>query len=330
MSRRSPSPYGSASFDSSSELVATEPAEDPLLAGLPQPRRILVAGASGFVGRQLVARLLARGHRVRALSRSPHPELARERMEWRRADVTEPESLRGAAEGQDAVVHLVGIAEERAGSTFHRVHVAGTRNLLAEAHRAGVGRFIFMSVAGARSDGSPFFRTKHEAEREVADSGLPYVILRPSIIYGPGDQFTTGLALLLRRLPVFPVLGAGGLRLQPVAVEDVTDALAQAVERSDLEAGVYELAGPERLKLIKIVRVVARTLELRRPIVQLPGALAAPALRIVAWLGLPAPLSPRQLEMFREASLFTRTDNALRTVFRVEPLPFRDAVGDYL
>lgn len=330
MSRGSETPYGSSGSVVPSGTLATKPAEDPLLAGLERPRRILVAGASGFLGRHLVARLVGRGHTVRGLARSPDPALVRERVEWHPGDLTRPETLVGAADGQEVVVHLVGIGQERAGETFRGVHVVGTGNLVAEARRAGAERFIFVSVAGARPGGSPFFRTKYEAEKRVAGSGLSYVIFRPSIVYGPGDQFTTALALLLRRLPVFPVLAVGSLRLQPVAVEDVADALAQAAERSDLQDEIYELAGPERLKFTKIVRTVARTLDLHRPIVQFPRFLARPALRVVGWLDLPAPLSPQQLDMFREASLFTRKDNALRAVFQLEPLPFRVAVADYL
>lgn len=330
MPRGSASTYGSSRYSASTEAVATKPAEDPLLAGLPRPRAVLVAGASGFVGRHLVSRLVSRGHRVRALGRSPRAPGAPGGVEWYRADLTEPDSLRGAAEGQEVVVHLVGVVGVREAEEFRRVHVEGTRNLLAEARRAGVERFIFVSAAGARPEGSAFFRTKYEAEREVIGSGLAHVIFRPSVIYGPGDRFTSGLVALLRRLPVFPVPGVGSLCLQPVAVEDATDALAQAVERSDLEGGVYELAGPERLEFTKIVRIVARRLGLRRPIVQLPGFLAGPALRAAIWLGLPAPVSPDEIGMLREASLFSRADNALRTVFRVEPLPFRDAISDYL
>lgn len=330
MSRGYESPYARTSSGASTETLEPQPAEDPLLAGLSQPRRFLVAGASGFVGRHVVSRLVSRGHRVRALARSPPPDPAHPRVEWVRADLTDPDSLRGAANEQDGVIHLVGIAHERGGQTFRDVHVAGTRNLLDEAARAGVERFIFMSTVGARSGGSAFFRTKYEAERAVSAASPGWVIFRPSIVYGPGDRFTTALATLLRRLPLFPVLGVGSLRLQPVAVEDVTDAVAQAAEREDLEGGPYELAGPERLKFTRIVRIVARTLGLRRPVVQLPGALAGPAMRLAGRLGLPEPLSPEQLEMFREASLFSKRDNALRTVFRLEPLLFRDALADYL
>lgn len=312
------------------ESVLTEAEVDPLLAGPARPSRVLVTGARGFVGRHAVSRLLSRGHRVRGLSRSPPSPGPSDRLEWWKGDVTDPRTIRGVAEGREAVLHLVGIAQARDATTFHRVHVEGTRNVLEEAARAGVERFVYVSAAGARPGGSPFFRSKHEAEWEVMRSGRRHVIFRPSVVYGPGDHFTTALASLLRRLPVFPVLTVGSLRLQPVAVEDVADALVQAVERPDIEDGVYELVGPEQLKFSKIVRVVARALDLRRPVVQLPRILAGPALWLAGRLGLPLPLSPEQLDMLREASLLSRGDNALRTVFRVEPLPFRDAVVDYL
>jgi NADH dehydrogenase len=187
-----------------------------------------------------------------------------------------------------------------------------------------------MSSVGARAAGSPFFRTKHAAEEAVRGSSLEHIILRPSVIYGPGDRFTTAIALLLRRLPVYPVLSVGRLRLQPVAIEDVADALAQTVSRQDLTSGTYELAGPERLKFSKIVRIVARALGLRRPVIQLPKAVSSPALWLVSRFDLPTPISAEQLELFRASSVLSRADNPLRTVFRIEPLPFRDAVTDYL
>ncbi|MFQ5679235.1 MAG: complex I NDUFA9 subunit family protein [Gemmatimonadota bacterium] len=330
MSQGPPPPLQEPTTSSPGPELATEPAPDPFLTEFPRPQRVIVAGATGFMGRHVVARLAARGHAVRALCRTPDPERVPHVAEWWPADVTAPEEVAGAAAEQDVVLHLVGVREGREVTAFRRVHVDGTRTLVEEAVRAGVRRFIYVSVAGARPDGSVFFRTKWEGEGEVVRSGLEYLIFRPSIVYGPGDKFTSALAILLKRLPVFPVLGVGSMRLQPVAVEDVTDALVQAVERPDMGDAVYELAGPEQLKLTKIVRLVARALGLRRPIVQLPRPLAAPALWAVNRLGLPAPLTPAQLDMLCEASLLTKADNALRTVFRVEPMPFRVAVVDYL
>lgn len=324
------SPFHEPLSASSGSAVATEPAQDALLTQIPRPRSVLVVGATGFLGRHAVARLVARNHRVRALCRTPDPRSLPCGVDWWPADITHPRDVAGAASEQDVVLHLVGTPDEKSGVGFRELHVEGTRNLLDEASRTGVERFVYVSTVGARSEGSPFFRSKWEAEREVVRSGLEYLILRPSIVYGPGDRFITALVLLLRRLPVFPVLGAGWMRLQPVAVEDVVDALVQAVERPDMGDALYELGGPERLRFTRIVRVIAGVLGLQCPIVQLPRSMAEPALWAVKRLGLPAPLTPQQLDMFREASTLTKANNALRTVFRVEPMPFRDAVRDYL
>ncbi len=309
-------PLTYAGWRSTSASAVTEPAVDPLLDSIGSAKRVLIAGATGFVGRHLLLRLLAQGHRVRGLSRRPDPRRLPSSVEWRAADVTDAESVHGVADTCEVVVQLVGVADERGGQSFESVHVSGTCNLLREAERAGVSRFIYMSSVGARAAGSPFFRTKHAAEEAVRGSSLEHIILRPSVIYGPGDRFTTAIALLLRRLPVYPVLSVGRLRLQPVAIEDVADALAQTVSRQDLTSGTYELAGPERLKFSKIVRIVARALGLRRPVIQLPKAVSSPALWLVSRFDLPTPISAEQLELFRASS--------------VEPLPFRDAVTDYL
>lgn len=330
MFRGFPSSYSSSPAATSTGEALAEPAVDPLLSGSAEPKAILVTGASGFVGRHLLPRLQDRGHRVRGLCRTPPSEPPPARLGWWRCDIVRADRLAGAAEGCDVVVHLAGVTESGEHG-FRSVHVTGTRNVVAEAERAGVKRFIQVSTVGAQADArSEFCRTKFQAEGVVRQCGLEYVIFRPSVIYGPDDHFTTALALLLRRLPVFPVLGIGGMRLQPVSIEDVTDVLAQAVERPDVVGRTFEVAGPERLKFTKIVRIVARQLDLRRPIVQLPSPLSGVALTLMDRLGLPAPLTPQQLDLLRESSLLSRRENPLRTVFRVEPLPFRVAVADYL
>jgi NADH dehydrogenase len=308
----------------------TEPLLDPLLAGLGRPRRVLVAGATGFVGQHLVRRLLSRNHIPRALARRPPVAAWQEGVEWFRADVTAAGSLRGAATGCDAVVHLAGTAWPERDQGYDELHVGGTENLLLEACRAGVERFVFVSTLGASPTGGAYFRTKYEAERRVRDSGLDFVIFRPSVIYGPGDHFTTALVELLRRLPVFPVLGLRRSRLQPVAIEDVADALVQATERSDVSARTFEIGGPERLEFAKIVRIVARAAGIRRPILKLPHAVSRQALWLAARLGLPQPITPDQLAMFRGASILRRRMNPLRSVFQLEPLPFAAAIEDYL
>ncbi len=314
---------------SSTEEIRTEVAVEPLLAGLGRPRRVLVAGGTGFVGRHLVRRLQGRGHTLRTLARGSRENLVGEAEAWT-ANIRDEAAVRGAAEGCEVLVHLVGIAWPDGEQGYDDVHVRGTRVLLREARRAGVRRFVFVSTVGVSPAGSEYFRTKLEAEREVRASGIDFTIFRPSIIYGPGDQFTTALVQLLRRLPFFPVLGLTVSRLQPVAIEDVAEALVQAVERSDLTDRTFEIGGPERLEFAEMVRIVANTIGVRRPVVKLPGILSSPALRLAALLGLPQPITADQLAMFKGASVLRKSVNPLRSVFRLEPLPFRAAIGDYL
>jgi NADH dehydrogenase len=308
----------------------TEQAPEPLLAGFGEPRTILVAGATGFVGKHIVRRLLGRGHKLRALARRPLTGGWDGDVEWWPADVTDRGSLHGAADGCDAIVDLVGIAWPDRDQGYEDVHVDGTGNLLLEARRAGVHRLVFVSTLGASATSGPYFSTKFKAERQIRDSGIDFVIFRPSIIYGPGDHFTTAIVDLLKRLPVFPILGFSRSRLQPVAIEDIADALVQAVERPDLSGRTFEIAGPERLEFAKIVRIVARALGIRRPVVTLPRTMSTQALWVAARLGFPQPITSDQLAMFRGASVLKRRMNPLRSVFNLEPMAFRVAVRDYL
>lgn len=161
-------------------------------------------------------------------------------------------------------------------------------------------------------------------------SGLEYVILRPTVVYGPWDHFVTSILELLRRFPMFPMLGDGTFRLQPVAVEDLVDALTQSVERPDVEGGLYEVAGPDRISFNRVVRTVGEVAGVRRPILPLPDGIAAPMTRFARRAGFATPFTPEQLDVLRWGSVLSGEDNPLRSVFRVKPLPFRDALEDYL
>lgn len=324
-----PPPHGIDPGCASGLAVAEE--LDPLLPAEAPSLRVLVVGGSGFLGHHLLPRLLSRGHRVRVLCRNRPRGLEREwpEIEWREADVTEPGSLSGVARGCDRIVYLAGVAPGSAGGDPERVHVAGVRNVLARAHESGITRFVFVSALGAGPGAGPCLSSKFRAERSVVASGVEYVICRPAVIYGPGDHFVSVLAAVLRRLPVFPLPGRGAFRLQPVAVEDVADALAQALERPDLANTTHDLAGPDPLRFTEIVRIVGASIGVRRPILPLPGALAVVAAWLVGRLGAPRPFGPADLDALRGGGILPSSDNPLRSVFRIKPLPFADAVADY-
>jgi NADH dehydrogenase len=234
------------------------------------------------------------------------------------------------ATGCDRVAHLAGRFESSDGARIGRLHGTGTRNLAWEVLKSGVDRIVLVSALGASPDGGEFFRSKFEAEDIVMSCSTEHVVLRPSVVYGPGDHFTEPVARILRTLPVFPMMGDGTFELQPLAVEDMVDILVQGIERSDLAGRSLDLAGPERLSFVRIVRILGQTIGRARPILPLPGAFAAPAARIAAALGLPSPFSPAELDILRYGSVLPTEENPVRSVFRLKSLPFADAVTDYL
>ncbi len=305
---------------------------DPIDAAVTPSRRVLVTGASGFIAGHLLPRLASRGHRVRAMwrGREGPGRISAPGVEWVEGDVTSPETLGSAAFECDAIVHLAGCSASAPGSTLEQVNVTGTRSLLVAGLDAGVQRFVYVSALGASPAAGPYYRSRFQAEDAVMSSGVEHVILRPAVVYGPSDHFVTAILALLRRFPVFPMLGDGTFRLQPVAVEDVVDALTQSVERPDVEGGLYEVAGPDRLSFTSIVRTVGEVAGLRRPILALPDRVASPVTRFVRGAGLATPFTREQLDVLRCGSVLSGADNPLRSVFRVKPLPFRDALEDYL
>lgn len=317
---------------SEDESIATQEEHQSLRLGVPPASRVLVTGGEGFLGSHLIPRLLSRGHLVRATFHDPAgrgPRIA-PGIDWRRIDLSRDGEMAGVAEGCDVVVHLAGLFVASGRLTLARVHGTGTRHLIREAERAGVRRFVHVSVLGARPGEDGYFGTKFDAETAVVSSAIPSVILRPSIIYGPGDRFTSSIVHMLRKLPAFPMPGDGRFRLQPLAVEDMVDALSQCVERDDLDGREFDVAGPEMLTFREIVQIVADLVGLQRPFVRLPESVVLSAAGLAHRAGFPAPFTEEQLALFARESVLGTDRNPLLEVFFVKPLPFREALADYL
>ena len=289
--------------------------------------RIAVTGASGFVGRHLLARL-AGTHGVRALIRD-RPGAERglpgtaAALDVRRIDVRRPETLRGSFDGIDAVVHTVAVPTERR-QRFAEVNVAGTAHVVAEARRAGVNRLVHMSAIGAdRVSPYPFLRSKGEGEALVTGSGIPHVVLRPSLLFGPGDDFFPRLLFSLR-FPVVPVPGDGKARFQPIHVDDIALALVAALERSDIR-GLHELGGPEVVVYDEMLAETMRATSRRRLTIHLPVAAMKPAAAIMGLVMSDPPVTVQQLDLLAVDN--TPRLNAAEPVFGVTPRPFRGALG---
>lgn len=247
---------------------------------------VAVAGGSGFIGSAIVRRLAAIPEmRVRCLTRSP--ERAREKLgklkvDFVKAEVMEPDSLKKALAGAQAVVNAVQfegypIENLRRGLTFERVDYGGTVAMLAAAKDAAVEHFIYISGAAAdESSSHPAFRAKGRAERAIRESGIAYTIFRPSLVYGPGNRVIGLLVKALRLTPAFAVPGTGRQQIQPVLVDDVAACVALALKGRGRN-GTFEIGGPNRMAFDDFVRLLMEVTGRRRPIIHVPGSLMTAA-----------------------------------------------------
>ncbi|MGZ4480611.1 MAG: complex I NDUFA9 subunit family protein [Gaiellales bacterium] len=219
---------------------------------------ILVTGATGYVGREVVAHLTDHGRPVRALVRSQHAVLP-PGVELAVGDVTDPSSLRAAMGGAEAIVHLVAILDGT-DEQFEAINHHGTRNLVAAAQHHGVRRFLHMSAVGVDEEHAPltrYWRTKYAAKQAVMESGLDWTIMQPSFVFGRGGGALAAFERLLR-LPVTPVIGDGRYRHQPVWVGDVAAAFLAALNRPQTAGQTYELGGPQVFEFNDLLDELAR------------------------------------------------------------------------
>src|SRR5579859_6173288 len=287
--------------------------------------KVFLTGASGFVGRHMLQRLLEEGHSVRALVRDPDKacELAQSSVELVSGDVANGAGLEQGMRGCDAAIHLVGIIVEKGTNTFERVHHLGTRNVVDAAKRAGIRRFVQMSALGVRADGVALYQTtKWKGEKEVRLSGIPSCILRPSLIFGEGDGFVTQMMAAMRSAPLFrPVPGDGTPKLRPIAVEDVTTCFARALMYEAATNQTVDLGGADELTLNEVLAEIARCAGVRKPAVHIPMPLMMAGAGVVQKLLKNPPVTVDQLRMLQEGS--TCDIEPMKRIFGVDPRGFK-------
>jgi NADH dehydrogenase len=273
--------------------------------------RVLVTGGTGVIGEGLLPALVGAGHTVRLLSRGAGADAKRwpAEVEPFAADVTDVASLRGAAEDCGAVVHVTGIVDESPPArTFERVNIQGTRNVLAEAARAGLKRFVYVSSLGAERGKSQYHRSKFKAEELVRASAFDWLILRPGNVYGPGDEVISTLLKLVRALPAVPVIDAGNQPFQPVWYEDLGRAILRAVETPTLRRETLELAGEETTTTSDIIERLSAITGRTVARVPVPSFLASLGVRLAEstklekLLGVKLPLNDAKLKMLLEGN----------------------------
>ncbi len=240
-----------------------------------------VFGASGFIGRHVVRELTKRGWRVRAAIRRPH--LAEHlqvfgvvgQVQLFQANVRNRASVEDALVGADAVVNLVGVLSESGRQTFAAVQREGARNVAEAAAEASIEDLVHISAIGADADGdSDYARTKAEGERLVREAVPQAIILRPSIVFGPQDDFFNRFAGMSRLSPALPLIGGGKTRFQPVYVDDVADAVCAALENPAHRGRTFELGGPEIMTFKELMELTLKVVGRRRALIPLPFSLA--------------------------------------------------------
>ena len=285
---------------------------------------ILVTGGTGFVGGHVVQALRANDQDVRVLvrNRANGSKLETWGVELAEGDVTSPESLRRAVAGADTVIHLVAIRQGKQ-EQFQRVMVEGTRDLLAAAKEAGVGRFVHMSALGTTAETKdliPYYNAKWQMEQEVKASGIPYVIFRPSFIFGPDGGILPTFAKLARLTPVTPVIGSGRQRIQPIWADDVGAYFARAVTEEAATNRTFEIGGPEAISWNEFWERLKRSRGIKRPSVHVPVGLMRINALVTERLPGNIPLTRDLLKML-EAGDNVVTDTSAVDVFGIPLVP---------
>jgi NADH dehydrogenase len=270
-----------------------------------QDTLVTVFGGSGFLGRHVVRALAKRDYRIRVAVR--RPELAGHLQPLGRvgqihavqANVRYPASVEAAMRDSLLAINLVGILTESGEQTFQAVQGAGA-GTVANAARATGAKLVHVSAIGADAQSaSRYARAKAAGEQAVLAATPDATIMRPSVVFGPEDQFTNRFAALARMAPALPLIGGGVTRLQPVYVGDIATAVADAADGKTKPGGVYELGGPEVLTMREIMETILAIIERKRMLLSLPFGLAKLQAAFLQFAPGALKLTPDQVELLR-------------------------------
>ncbi len=297
---------------------------------------LLVSGGTGFVGSAIVRELIGRGETVAVLGRdaSRGRRMFGGAAEARAADVTVGgEALESALNGVDVLINAVQfpnspIENKAKGWTFEQVDLNGTRNQVDAAKKAGVRRFVYVSGVGAAPDAPQhWFRFKWQAEEYVRNSGLEWVIVRPTWVYGPHDNSLNRILRFGNFLPVIPTFGDGKQSMQPVFIDDVGRVVADTALKPEAAGHLFELGGPEVMSMDDVFKMALAVQGRKRPILHQP-VFAGKALGAVASLLPMKPLSADSIEFIVQPAVADGRE--LESVLHPKLTPLREGLATYL
>ena len=277
--------------------------------GLMAARVVTVFGGSGFIGRTLVKRLAKTGAVIRVPVRNPErAKLLKPMGDVGQItpfgiDLRSDHEIAAAVAGADAVVNLIGILYERGASSFALAHAEAPGRMAAAAQQAGAARFVHVSAIGADADAPAAYARSKAAGEAAVRAALPRaVIVRPSIVFGPEDDFFNRFAALAQLLPVLPLIGGGHTRFQPVYVGDVADAIMVALDDPATDAKTFELGGPRVYDFKTLMALMLSEIHRRRLLVPLPFVVAAVQATLLELLPVP-PLTRDQVKLLARDSV---------------------------
>lgn len=269
------------------------------------PKLVTVFGGSGFIGRQVVRRLAALGCQVRVAVRCPEDALPLKtagdvgQIVPVKVNIRQEHAVQAAVQGADAVINLVGILYETGTQQFEAVHEQGARLIAKAAKAAGVTNMVQMSALGASAESSSrYARSKAAAEAAVRAEIPEAVVIRPSVVFGPQDDFVNRFAALMRISPMLPLVGDGETKFQPVYVADVADAIVQSVTDPERAGRTYELGGPTVYSYRELMELIMRETGRHVGLVPLPYGLAKVKAFFLEFLPKP-PLTRDQVELLK-------------------------------
>jgi len=289
---------------------------------------ILITGATGYIGRHLVAHLVSLGERPRCLVRDRHRAakvLPEDKVELVQGDTTIADTLGAAVSGIDTIIHasfLTADRKESSGNRYEETNIQGTANLINAAKAAGVKRMIEISGLGTKADkpGS-YMQGRYLAEKMLIDSGLDWTIIRPSVLFGKDAPFIKGLTGLIRTAPVVPLIGGGKTMFQPIYVEDVVTVIVKVLEDPPrTNEKIYTIGGPEQYSFKQVFDLLLKAMHVRRPKVYAPTPLVGVGAAVMEAVLPQPPLTKAAMALF---SFDNVTDlNSVERDFGFVPLSF--------
>ncbi len=294
--------------------------------------RVFLTGATGYVGHELLKQLLLAGYEARCLVRegSAGKLPGGHGLEIVTGDVTDADSLQGKMVGCDVVINLVGIIKEIPSQrvTFERLHYEASKNVIDAAVGDGVERFLQMSALGVRAEARAcYHRTKYQAEEYLKQSRLAFTIFRPSIIFGSKDQSINMMSRIMKLSPVFPVIGNGKNKWQPVAVENVVQGFVAALNNPKAENKTYEVGGPQAMEYDQVLNVIADVLGKKIIKIHQPISLMKPIVAIMEKFTF-SPLNLDQLIMLGEDNVCD--EKPFFSDFGITPIGFKEGISSYM